>query len=68
MLIYIQTADDSETQSLLKKIYLDYRDKMLAAAYAILQDRFDAEDAVHQAFVYIAENLGKFSHGNDRRT
>lgn len=68
MLIYIQTADESETQSLLKQIYLDYRDKMMAAAYAILQDRFDAEDAVHQAFVYIAENLDKFSHGDDRRT
>ena len=67
MLIYIQTADDSETQSLLKRIYLDYRDKMMAVAYAILQDRFDAEDAVHQAFVYIAENLDKFSHGDDRR-
>lgn len=68
MLIYIQTADESETQSLLKRIYLDYRDKMMAVAYAILQDRFDAEDAVHQAFVYIAENLEKFSHGDDRRT
>lgn len=40
----------------------------MAAAYTILQDRFDAEDAVHQAFVYIAENLHKFSHGDKRKT
>lgn len=68
MLKHKQTANDLESQSQLKRFYLDYRDKMMAVAYTILQDRYDAEDAVHQAFVYIAENPDKFSHVDDRRT
>lgn len=67
MLIYIQTVDAPEAQSLFERIYLDYRDRMMAVAYGLLQDRFDAEDAVHQAFVYIAENLDKFTESRSNQ-
>lgn len=68
MLKYISKSNDSESRILLNQIYIQFCDKMMAVAYTILQDRFDAEDAVHQAFIYIAENLDKFSHGDDQKT
>ena len=68
MLIYIQTVDTQDEQGLFERIYLDYRDRMMAVAYGLLQDRYDAEDAVHQAFVYIAENPDKFRESQSKRT
>ena len=57
---YLTLVDDPEDKSLLEKIYCDYRDHMFAAANGILQNEQDAEDAVHDAFVKIAQNIKMF--------
>ena len=57
---YLTLVDEPEDKSLLEKIYYDYRDHMFAAANGILQNEQDAEDAVHDAFVKIAQNIKMF--------
>lgn len=61
MLIYLQMIETEQERAKFETVYLQYRNLMFSAAYAILQNREDAEDAVHQAFVKIAENMGKIS-------
>lgn len=43
----------------LKEIYEAHRDRMYIAAYRVLEDRYKAEDAVHEAFVAISRNVGR---------
>lgn len=57
MLIYLQMIETPEEKSKLEKIYLAYRGLMFHVAFHILHNESDAEDAVHQAFVKVAENI-----------
>ena len=59
MLIYLMMIDSQEEQSKFEKIYKEYRGVMFYVANKILNNEHDAEDAVHQAFVKIAENIKK---------
>ena len=59
MLIYLQILESPEEKSILEQIYLEYRGLMYHVAYEILHNDQDAEDAVHQAFVKIVENIKK---------
>lgn len=61
MLIYLQTVEAPEERSKFETIYWMYRDTMYAVAYDILKNEQDAEDAVHQAFLKIIENISKIS-------
>ena len=61
MLIYLQMLDTTEEKSLFEQIYLEYRGLMYHVAYEILHNEQDAEDAVHQAFIKIAENMNKIA-------
>lgn len=59
MLVYLAMIDSPEEQSKFEKIYLTYKGLMYHTAYKILSNEEDAEDAVHNAFVKIAENVSK---------
>lgn len=59
MLIYLQTIDAPEGRSKFEQLYLMYRDLMYRVALGILQNPEDAEDAVHHAFVKIAETIDR---------
>ena len=59
MLIYLQMIETPEDRSKFEVLYLEYRDYMYRVAFAILNNPEDAEDAVHSAFVKIAENIQK---------
>lgn len=59
MMIYLQMIDTSEDRSKFEKLYLKYRGLMFHVANNILNNVQDAEDAVHQAFLKIAENIEK---------
>ena len=61
MLVYLQMIDSEEDKSKFERIYRKYRGLMLYVAREIVGDVVDAEDAVHQAFVSIIENLDKIS-------
>ena len=57
--INLQTIESEEDKSKFEGIYYRYRKLMFHVAMKILHNRQDAEDAVHQAFVSIIENLEK---------
>ena len=59
MLIYLQMIETPEEKSVFEQIYLENRGLMYHVAYEILHNEQEAEDAVHQAFVKIAENIKK---------
>lgn len=59
MLVYLQMIETPENQSKFEKLYERYRDTMFCVAFKILKNEYDAEDAVHQAFLSIILNLNK---------
>lgn len=68
MIIYLQTIDDSSDRTKFEQLYLMYRAFMYQIAYHILQNKQDAEDAVHNAFLSIAKNIEKVRDPMGRRT
>ena len=61
MLIYLSMIESEDDRSKFEKTYERYRGLMFYTAMRILSHQQDAEDAVHQAFVSIIENLDKIS-------
>ncbi len=59
MILYLQMIDTSEDRSKFEQIYIEYRDLMFYVANRILDSDQDAEDAVHEAFLKVAENIKK---------
>lgn len=52
----------------LERLYNEYRELMYKVAYNVLNDKFAAEDAVHQAFIRVANNLHKISENDSHKT
>ena len=61
MIVHLSMLDSQEKKYKFEQLYLSYRKQMYYAAFQILQHDADAEDAVHHAFLKIAENMEKFS-------
>lgn len=61
MLLYLQMIESDLDKRKSEQIYLQYRGLMFYVADRILKNQQDAEDAVHQTFVKIAENIKKIS-------
>lgn len=59
MLAYIQTMENDRDRARFEQIYLRYRDLMFHLANRILNNDRDAEDAVHNAFLYLVEHMEK---------
>lgn len=59
MIIYALTIVKPADRPKLERLYLEYRSVMFCAANEILHNEHEAEDAVQQAFMKIAENLDK---------
>lgn len=59
MFVYLMMIDSPEDQSKFEMIYKKFKGLMFHVAYKILNNEPDAEDAVHSAFVKIAENIEK---------
>lgn len=55
-------------QEKFEAIYTKYREMMYHVAFEVLGDESEAEDAVHLAFVHIAENIGKLDAVDSPRT
>ena len=64
MLIYLQMIESEEDKSKFEAIYNQYRYLMFSVAYKLLDNQYDAEDAVHQAFLSIIDNLDKIKETN----
>lgn len=59
LMFYLQMIETEEDRSKFEKLYLEYRGLMYKVSHDILNHNEDSEDAVHQAFVYVAENIRK---------
>lgn len=68
MLIYLQEIADPQNQCRFEQLYLEYRQLMFHVANNILRNEYDAEDAVHQAFLSVAKNMDKISDMNCVKT
>ena len=60
MLIYLQMIESADDKVKFETLYQAYSDYMYRVALAILRNVQDAEDAVHYAFVKIAEKALMF--------
>lgn len=56
MLSFLSLIDNEEQRSLCERLYYDYSGEMLTVAFNVLNDASEAEDIVHDVFVYIAKN------------
>ena len=54
-------VDSDEEKDLVEKLYNTYKNTLYNICFAIVRNRTDAEDAVHHAFLSIAENISKIS-------
>ena len=61
-MIYLSSLDTQEDRSKFEEIYQKYRSKMYGIAYSILGNNEDSEDAVHNAFVKLADEFTNISH------
>ena len=61
MLVYLAVIDEPMQKTKFETVYHRYRGLMYYVAYRILNNASDAEDAVHDAFIKIAENMKKIS-------
>lgn len=68
MFVYLAMIDSPEDQSKFERVYHKYRYLMLHIAKQILRNHHDAEDAVHQAFISIIENIEKISDVDSPKT
>lgn len=59
MLAYMSLIDSPNDRVNFELVYQTYRNLMFFIAYKILNNPQDAEDAVHTAFIKIAENMSK---------
>lgn len=59
VIAYLQMMETPEEKHKFEILYQEYRGLMFRIAKGILHSDEDAEDAVHTAFVSVAENIGK---------
>lgn len=59
MLFYLMLIETQEDQTKFEMLYMRYRGLMFTVADKILNNKWDSEDAVHLAFVKVAEHIKK---------
>lgn len=68
MLVYLQMLETPEEKSKFETIYLENRNLLFHVANRILHNDQDAEDAVHYAFVKLAENMHRIADADNPKT
>lgn len=59
MFQYLLSLDTEEEKGFFREIYEAYRDEMFYTAYVILENRWDAEEVLQEAFIAVLSNLDK---------
>ena len=67
-MIYLQMIESENDKVKFEEIYLKYKSLMFYAANKILHNEQDSEDAVHMAFIKIAENIKKIDTADCPKT
>ena len=57
---YLTMVNSDEERSLVEYLYKEYRQLMYKTAYSVLHNSELSEDAVHEAFLRVIDNLQKF--------
>ena len=57
LLFYLSLIETEEDKSKFEILYYEYRERMFSAAFDVVENKEDAEDAVHNAFIGIANNI-----------
>ena len=68
MIIFFALIDTDSDREKFVTLYEKYKKKMFHTAYSVLNDTYSAEDAVHEAFIAIARNIGKLGDVNSTET
>lgn len=68
LLLYTAMIDPPKEKRKFERLYHQYRQTMYRAAYSILQDAHEAEDAVHMAFEKIIDHLEKINENDCHKT
>ena len=66
--VYLMIIDNSDDRVKFEKVYKNYRNILLNRAYEILKERQLSEDAVHNAFLKIINNLPKIYEPDSNST
>lgn len=68
MLLYLNLIETEEDKRKFERIYLAYKQTMFYAANRVLKNHHSSEDAVHQAFLRIVDNLDKINETDCHKT
>ena len=68
LLIYLAMVDSDEEKDLVEKLYNTYKNTLYNICFAIVRNRTDAEDAVHDTFIRIIDNLCKIKDVDSPQT
>lgn len=68
MLIYLASIGTESGKSKFVQLYEAYQGLMFHTAFRLLRQPEDAEDAVHEAFLYLAKNISKISEPVSQKT
>lgn len=55
--IYLSLIDDEDDREKFEILYYTYRKRMAYVANSVLHNEHDAEDAVHDTFIKLANNM-----------
>jgi len=66
--IYLAMLDSPDDKTKMADLYLTYRDHLLNIALDILRNEADAEDVLHQAFLYVANHFSKIDEVSSHQT
>lgn len=58
---YLSLLETDEQKDIIRELYTNYEQIMYKTAFSILHNQHDSEDAVHEAFLTIIQNIDKFS-------
>ncbi len=67
LLLYLNSIEDSEEKKIFEYYYKTYRHVMYSAAYAVVGNCPDAEDAVHDAFLAISKNMSVLLYADESK-
>lgn len=56
---YLQMVETPEEKSAVEFLYTEYRRLMYKTAFSVLHNQQDSEDAVHEAFIRVINNISK---------
>ena len=57
--VYLSMLSSPADKGFIERLYNDYEQELFSAAYHILKNNSDAEDAVHEAFLSAVKNIHK---------